>query len=68
MSKNNKDGHFNAEDIAIAYAKTGNTTQTVAGVGAAVKADSTTTGGTGATAYTVADIVAALKAVGILAA
>lgn len=46
---------------------TGTTQQTAAGSGAAVKVDSTTTGGTGSTAYTVGDIVLALKNYGLLA-
>jgi hypothetical protein len=46
---------------------TGTTQQTAAGSGAAVKVDSTTTGGTGTTAYTLADVVLALKHLGLLA-
>jgi hypothetical protein len=46
----------------------GLTTVTSAGSGTALKADTTTTGGTGSTAYTFADVVAALKASGALKA
>jgi hypothetical protein len=46
---------------------TGTTQQTAAGAGAAIKADSTTTGGVGSTAYTFADVVRALKNDGLLA-
>jgi len=48
-------------------AATGTSTLTAAGTGTALKQDSTTTGGTGSTAYTVSDIVKNLKAAGLLA-
>lgn len=47
---------------------TGVSGQTVAGAGAAILVDSQNTGGSGATAYTMGDIVLALKQVGILGA
>ena len=67
MSKANKDGHLEAGDILLGRTQTGVTQQTAAGVGTAVKVDSTTTGGVGSTAFTLGDVVGALKQVGILA-
>lgn len=66
MSKANHDNSHSDADIFINFSPTTVTQQTTAGVGAAVKVDSTTTGGIGATAYTVADVVAALKTMGVL--
>jgi hypothetical protein len=62
-----KIGHYGATPV-VQPSTTGTTQQTVAGSGAAVKTDSTTTGGTGSTAYTVADVVLALKNLGLLKA
>lgn len=59
---------FYGATAVVKPATTGTTQQTTAGVGAAVKVDSTTTGGTGATAYTLADVVLALKQLGLLTA
>ena len=67
MSKANLDGHYNADDVAILYSTTGNTTGFVAGSGTAVVSGSKWAGSTGATAYTVGDIVSALKKMGVLA-
>jgi hypothetical protein len=67
MSRSNKDGRLNADDIAVSYAKTGNITGFVAGSGSTAKSDSTYAGASGASAYTVGDIVTALKQIGILA-
>jgi hypothetical protein len=46
---------------------TGTTTVTSAGSGTTLHADTTSTGGVGSTAYTTADVIKALKGVGILA-
>lgn len=67
MSKANKDNTHADGDIFINFGTTGVTQQTAAGAGAAVKVDSTTTGGVGSTAFTVGDVVAALKKLGVLA-
>lgn len=67
MSKANKDNTHADSDVFINFGTTGVTQQTTAGAGAAVKVDSTTTGGIGSKAYTVADVVAALKTMGVLA-
>jgi hypothetical protein len=66
MSKANKDNTHNDGDIFINFTPTGVTQQTAAGAGAAVKVDSTSTGGIGSTAYTVGDVIAALKTMGVL--
>lgn len=66
MSKANKDNTHADGDVFINFGTVGVTQQTAAGAGAAVKVDSTTTGGIGSTAFTVGDIVAALKTMGVL--
>lgn len=67
MSKANKDGHVNADDILIGHAVTGVTSGFTAGAGTAMNSASTSTGGTGTTAFTFGDVVAALKKIGVLA-
>lgn len=58
---------FFGKTPVVQQATTGTTTGFTAGVGTAAKDDSTFTGGTGASAYTVGDIVLALKNLGLLA-
>ena len=49
------------------FATTGNIAGFAAGAGTASKSDSVWTGGVGATAYTVGDLVSALKQLGLIA-
>ena len=65
VTQDNKLGFYNATAIAKP-SSVGDTTLTAAGSGNALKDDSTTTGGTGSTAYTLADVVKHLKALGLL--
>lgn len=53
---------------AVQHVTTGQTAGFTAGVGTSVLDDSTFTGGTGAAAYTIGDVVRALKLIGIMAA
>jgi hypothetical protein len=62
-----KIGHYGATPV-VQPATTGTTTGFTAGAGTAVRDDSTFTGGTGATAYRISDVVLALKQLGLLAA
>ncbi|MGE3804158.1 MAG: hypothetical protein AB7K24_05750 [Gemmataceae bacterium] len=61
-----KIGLFGATPV-VQQATTGTTTGFTAGSGTAAKDDSTFTGGVGAAAYTVGDVVLALKNLGVLA-
>lgn len=60
-------GFWNKAPV-VQPATTGTSVLTSAGLGTALKSDSTTVGNTGSTAYSVSDIVSNLKACGILAA
>ena len=60
-------GFWGATPIAQPSSAAGNTTTPTAGAGAAVKVDTTFSGGTGSTAYTIGDIVKNLKTAGLLA-
>lgn len=62
-----KIGFFNATPV-IQQATTGTATGFTAGAGTGVTDQSTFTGGTGATAYRISDIVLALKNLGLMAA
>lgn len=53
---------------AAQHSSTGQVAGFVAGVGTGVNDDSTFTGGTGASAYTIGDVVRALKLIGVMAA
>jgi hypothetical protein len=64
---NQKIGFWNVTPV-VQPATTGTATGFTAGVGTGVNDVSTFTGGTGATAYRISDIVLALKQVGLLAA
>lgn len=66
-STTQKIGFYNATPV-VQPATTGTTTGFTAGSGTAVNDDSTFTGGTGATAYRISDMVLAMKNLGILAA
>lgn len=59
---------FYGATAVVKPATTGTTTGFTAGTGTGVKDDSTFTGGTGATAYRISDIVLALKQLGLLTA
>ena len=52
----------------VQHSSTGQTAGFSAGVGTGVNDDSTFTGGTGASAYTIGDVVRALKLIGLMAA
>jgi len=60
-------GFWGATPMAQPASAAGNTTTPTAGAGAAVKVDTTFSGGVGSSAYTIGDIVKNLKAAGILA-
>lgn len=63
---NQKLGFYNATAI-VQPNTTGTATGFTAGVGTAVKDDSTFTGGSGSTAYRISDVVLALKSLGLMA-
>lgn len=65
-SASHKVGLWGATPVIQQALPAGNTATTAAGAGAAVKVDTSFTGGIGTTAYTVGDIVAALKTIGAL--
>lgn len=67
MSRVNKDGHLNADDVVIGHAVTGNTHTVAAGATTTVFTNTTFDGGIGSTGFTVGDIVTALKKIGVLA-
>lgn len=68
MSKANKDGRLSPGDIDVMYANTGDVHTVTAGATNGVFRNTTWDGSTGSSAYTIGDIVAALKAAGILKA
>ena len=59
---------FHGVAAVAQHSTTGQTAGFVAGVGTAVLDDSTFTGGTGATAYTIGDVVRMAKLKGLMAA
>jgi hypothetical protein len=59
---------FLGASAIVRFATTGTTSGFTAGAGTAVLSDSTFTGGSGATAYTIGDLVLALKNYGLLTA
>lgn len=59
---------FHGATAVAQHSTTGQTAGFTAGAGSAVLHDSTFTGGTGATAYTIGDVVRALKLKGLMAA
>lgn len=61
-------GLVRKDGTVLKHSGTGVTAGFTAGTGTAVESGSTFTGNTGSTAYTIGDVVAALKATGILAA
>ena len=67
VSKANLDGKFDAGDIAIGHATTGNTHTTSAGSTTTVFTNTKFDGGIGSTGFTVGDVVTALKKLGVLA-
>ena len=60
-------GFWGATPVVQPASAAGNTTTPTAGAGAAVKVDTTFSGGIGSSAYTIGDIVANLKTAGLLA-
>ena len=59
-------GQWGSTPLASQYSTSGGVTGYTSGTSTALTIDGTFTGGTGATAYTISDVVSALKQLGIL--